>query len=101
MVRQENTQLSLKCKNSNKNITFDQSRTRLAIGVKECQTYAQDRRVDDSQITLELISALQWDLVPKDIMHIDRYHNSHRVDAMKLSLQRSEYFHNMSFLPCF
>ena len=39
--------------------------------VKNCQIYVQDKRFDNSQITPELISILEWDLGPEDVMQLD------------------------------
>ena len=39
--------------------------------VNECQTCVHDKRINNSQITPEIISIPAWDLEPEDIMHID------------------------------
>ena len=39
--------------------------------VKECRTCIEDKRIDNSQIAPDLISKLEWDLSPKDVMPID------------------------------
>ena len=39
--------------------------------VKKCQTCVKDKRIDNPQITPELISKPEWDLVLEDIMQID------------------------------
>ena len=39
--------------------------------VKECQSCSQHKEIDNSQLTSESISILEWDLGPEDVMQVD------------------------------
>ena len=39
--------------------------------VKKCKTWVKDKRIDNSQVTPELISRPEWDLGPEDVMQKD------------------------------
>ena len=58
------------CKKSDKKY-FPSIANPVSKWVKECQICVQDKRIDNSQITLELIRKPEWDFSPEDIMQID------------------------------
>ena len=56
--------------------------------VPDCEICIQDKRINNTRITPELIHMPEWDLGPEDLMQINLLPELPQVEVMRMSLQQ-------------